>query len=298
MRRKKTHTEFVRDARNIHGDMYSYPDVYIKAIKPITIICQLHGEFKQRPNDHTHGKGCPKCGGVHRLNTTEFIDNSKKIHNNKYDYSLVVYKTNKNKVKIICPTHGQFEQRPNSHLGGQGCPKCAGYNKTFKELVNIGNEKHNNKYKYIDEYNGCYIKYDTVIKIICPTHGEFKQVMYRHINNLNGCPYCCSSKGENKIKALLDNNRIMYNQQQRFNDCKNKYPLPFDFYLPYCDTCIEYDGRQHFEVVEKWNGEEGLKDRQTKDKIKTDYCSGKDIKLIRIRYDENIEEILKKEEII
>ena len=61
-----------------------------------------------------------------RLTTKEFIEESKKIHKNKYDYSLTVYVNNKTKVKIICPEHGVFEQRVDLHKNGSGCPKCKG----------------------------------------------------------------------------------------------------------------------------------------------------------------------------
>jgi very-short-patch-repair endonuclease len=68
--------------------------------------------------------------------------------------------------------------------------------------------------------------------------------------------------------------------------------LPFDFYIPEFNMCIEYDGEQHFKAVDYFGGEDGLKIRQIHDRIKTDYCNSNNILLLRIRYDENIEEKL------
>ena len=80
----------------------------------------------------------------------------------------------------------------------------------------------------------------------------------------------------------------------KFNDCRNKNPLPFDFYLPEYKTCIEFDGRQHFESIEHWEGDNGLLKIKKNDSIKNEYCKDNDIKLIRIPYYEidNIEDKL------
>ena len=71
-----------------------------------------------------------------KLTTEEFIEKAKQIHGDKYDYSLTEYKSNKKKVKIICPIHGVFEQRPLNHLQGCGCIKCSGLEKlTTDEFI-------------------------------------------------------------------------------------------------------------------------------------------------------------------
>ena len=80
--------------------------------------------------------------------------------------------------------------------------------------------------------------------------------------------------------------------QKRFKDCKNLKPLPFDFYLPLLNVCIEYDGIQHFIVNEHFDGVQGLIDRQRNDDIKTNYCKSNNIHLLRISYKDNIEEKL------
>lgn len=122
--------DFIKKARNIHGDKYDYSKVIYKDSKTkICIICPEHGEFWQTPNGHLNGKGCPSCHEdrkkYYKLRTAEdFISDAKKIHGDKYDYSRVVYSGNKIKVCIICPEHGEFWQIPSNHLRHKGCPKC------------------------------------------------------------------------------------------------------------------------------------------------------------------------------
>jgi very-short-patch-repair endonuclease len=120
---------------------------------------------------------------------------------------------------------------------------------------------------------------DKKIKIICPKHGEFYQTPRNHKNN-HGCPICNTSKGEKKIREFLINKNIYFTQQYRFIDCKNILPLPFDFYLPKKNICIEYDGKQHFDKKSKYYSENLLKN----DNIKNIYCKNNKIKLIRISY--------------
>ena len=122
--------EFIEKARKIHGDKYDYSKVeYIKNDIEVCIICPKHGEFWQTPANHLQGNGCRKCScekthDKQRKSTEQFIKDAKRIHGDKYDYSKVEYKGNKINVKIICPTHGEFEQSPGSHLNGRGCRLC------------------------------------------------------------------------------------------------------------------------------------------------------------------------------
>ena len=131
--------------------------------------------------------------------TEEFINEAKLIHDNKYDYSLTNYINSKTKVKIICPTHGIFEQMPSSHLFGNGCPKCRGKNKTTEEFINEAKLIHDNKYDYsLVNYISSHIS----IKIICPIHGVFEQSPANHLTS-NGCPVC--NRGwsfKNKLNLL------------------------------------------------------------------------------------------------
>lgn len=141
-KRKISQEEFINRARSFHGNIYDYSQVnYIGANKKITIICSIHGSFEQIASDHyTHG--CNKCAMEFRhrtlsSNTENFIKEAQKIHKDKYDYSLVEYKNSTTKVKIICPKHGIFAQKPSYHLIGCDCPTCskAGTSKAEKDWL-------------------------------------------------------------------------------------------------------------------------------------------------------------------
>jgi len=227
------------------------------------------------------------------LTTEEFIKRAKEVHSNKYDYSKTKYKLAREKIDIICPIHGSFKQQPNHHLKGHGCEKCghvktsSHHTKTVQYFIKKAKRIHNNKYDYsLVEY----INNKTKVKIICLKHGIFVQTPDNHYKG-KGCPVCKESKGEKAIAHYLDNKNIQYIREHRFDNCKNIQALPFDFYLPEYNILIEFDGIQHFSS-NFFGGENGLKYRKQNDKIKNQYCINNNIKLIRIKYNEDINLIL------
>lgn len=126
---RSTKQEFVYRAKEIHGDLYEYPGKYKNARTKFAIVCKEHGEFLQPPYVHLRGSGCPKCASIargkkRRSNTQEFIKKAKDKLGVEYDYSLVKYRSAIDKVRIICPVGHEFEQQPNNHLTGYGCPTC------------------------------------------------------------------------------------------------------------------------------------------------------------------------------
>lgn len=284
---RKSSVIFIQDSIKKHGSKYDYSLVnYINNKTKVKIICKVHGIFEQKPDAHLFGQGCIKCSGKEKINREEFIKRSINKHGNKYDYSLVEYVDKK--VKIICRLHGTFEQNPKGHLKGIGCWKCKkNYPLTHDDFLKKSKEIHFDKYDYSkSEYKSSLSK----LIIICKNHGEFKQTPNKHITLKQGCPRCNDSKGENYINDYLKYNNIKFIREKRFNGCKNKFSLPFDFYLPIFNICIEYDGIQHFEPIEIWGGHKSLIKTIMRDNIKNEYCKKNNIKLIRISYKENIEE--------
>ena len=293
--KKYTKEDFIKKSKLIHGDKYNYSLVKYKGNKSkVKIICPEHGEFEKLPTKHYLDKeGCPKCSKILNkeknqiINFSLFIENSNKIHKNKYDYSQVNYIDSNIKVDIICSRHGVFKQSPHSHSYGSGCPKCS--NEKCSEcnssdtntFINKSKIKHNNRYDY-SLVN--YINANTKVEIICKKHGIFEQLPSVHLVGC-GCSLCQISKGEEKVKLFLDKNKIIYKKEHKFNDCRYKLPLPFDFYLPKYNMCIEYDGQQHFEKWYSGDTDEDLNIRKLRDQIKTDYCKNNNINLLRIKYD-------------
>ena len=127
---KMTLTEFKTKASKVHKNFYDYNKVsYVNSVTPIIITCPIHGDFKQSPGVHLGGHGCPECGKIntalkHIKTTEKFIEEAKAIHGDKYDYSKTVYEKCNIPLTIICPEHGEFQQKPVNHLDGCGCQKC------------------------------------------------------------------------------------------------------------------------------------------------------------------------------
>ena len=135
-----------------------------------------------------------------------FIEKARKVHGDKYDYSKVEYNGTTVKVCITCPNHGDFWQLPYVHIRGNGCPKCAGKNKTTEDFIEAAKSIHNNKYDY-SKIN--YIDSTTKVPIICPKHGIFWQTPKHHLGG-HGCPVCKESNLEKEVRCLLEKNEIKY----------------------------------------------------------------------------------------
>lgn len=291
-----TTEKFIAKSKIIHGDKYDYSLVDYKGVKQnVKIICNIHGVFEQTPDKHYNYSGCKKCSGRHRPNNLEFINKAKVVHNDKYDYSLIDYINVKTKIKIICTNHGEFEQTPSAHLKGQGCHKCGFISRCQSstsnnlDFINKASLVHDNKFDYSKiNYNGRDIK----IKIICPNHGEFEQTPHNHLKG-HGCFHCMDSKGEKMVQKILVENNITFVKQKRFKDCRNLLPLPFDFYLPEHNTCIEFNGRQHYESVSKFGGEKGFQKTIKNDYIKLKYCQKNKISLLVIKHTDVISDKIK-----
>jgi hypothetical protein len=125
---KKTMTqeEFINKAKATHRNKYDYSKVvYKNSCTKVEIVCKKHGIFKQLSTHHIGGAGCRKCAIESiTLAQNKFIERSKEIHENKYDYSKVIYINNTTKITIICPDHGEFQQVPSEHTRGRGCFRC------------------------------------------------------------------------------------------------------------------------------------------------------------------------------
>ena len=198
------------------------------------------------------------------------------------------------KVKCKCLIcNYEWDVQASHILSGHGCPVCGNsIKKTHQQFVNEMNIVNPN-IKIISEYINAFTK----VKCKCKICSKEWDAVPNSLLNGTGCPQCKLSKGELKISKYLDNHDICYISQYKFDNCKNERVLPFDFYLPDYNICIEDDGELHYKVVEQFGGKEYFDSVQKHDNIKTQYCKDNKIKLIRIPYWEfyNIENILKKE---
>lgn len=303
-----TTLEFIEKANIKHRARYSYSKTSYKSAKTrITILCSIHGPFLQIPSNHLNGQGCPKCGIITlgaalRKSTEVFIQQAKTIHKDSYDYSKVNYKNARSKVIIICSLHGQFIQRPNTHLNGSGCPKCGEVHriksrtKSLNSFILQATSLHNGLYNYSKVV---YMTARKPIIIQCTQHGEFLQRPDDHLHG-QGCPICRLSKGEQKIEKLLIDKKCTFKMEYTFKDLQgDASQLRFDFAVfknNKLSCLVEYDGRQHFKYIKGFHkSREAFQLQKKYDKLKNEYCLKNNIILIRIRYDEDICVKLEKE---
>ena len=294
---KKTTEEFEQEMKEINENIEVLGE-YVNAHTKIKCKCKIDGyEFEMKPNDLLRGQGCPKCAGNIKKTTEEFKQEIKDINENIE--ILGEYINNKIKIKCKCKIDGyEWEMTPNSLLRGQGCPKCG-----IKSRVEKRSKTHKEFIKEIKKINddieilGEYVNSQTKIKVRCKKDGHEWKATPNNLLSGYGCPKCNASKGEKRIAKYLDSRNIEYKSQYKFNNCKSKHKLPFDFYIPNLNIAIEYDGRQHYEIIDYFDGLDGFIDTKVRDTIKTVYCKENNIKLIRIPYwdFDNIEEILEKE---
>lgn len=202
--------DFIRKAKEIHGEKYDYSRVDYKNNHTKVIIgCPIHGWFEQLPMAHLSGSGCNDCGNeITKIKKTksqeEFIEECKKMHSDIYDLSKVEYKGSSEKICVICEKHGEFWISASSFLSGRGCPQCGKERQilsqtyTTDDFVRMVHEVHGDKYEYdLSTYNG----WNEKMRIICNKHGEFWQRPIKHIGGHQGCPICA-----NEIRN--DNNRL------------------------------------------------------------------------------------------
>lgn len=230
-----------------------------------------------------------------------YENQAKNLHGDIYDYSLVseTFKNCRSYIKIICKRcKGLFVQKVSVHCKQTGCPKCAQANNRTNNLPWPGYKlklikTHGDRY----DYSLCEEAYDNSLSklpIICREHGVFQMLATNHRRGY-GCPSCSSSLGEDRVRQFLNEMKVSFQKEKPISNQKGRWPLRFDFYLSNHNIAIEFDGKQHFEPVEHFGGKKYLEYIQKRDKIKNDYCHQNNIRLIRIRYDENVEARLRED---
>lgn len=160
-----------------------------------------------------------------KLTQEEFIKRCKDIHGDKYDYSKTKYENKRTKVIIICPIHGEFEQRAESHYLGQGCPKCGRERANLSESLSKEeilldcNKTHNNLYEYdLSEFDCAR---NSKLKINCKRHGWFYQSYFQHVKG-SGCPICARLENATKCALTTENfvekAKIIHNNQYDYSE--------------------------------------------------------------------------------
>lgn len=310
MPKRKTHEDFVLQVKNEFPSI-DVIGVYINNKTKIEFQCLVDGCFHKwmaRPDNILSGYGCPECAkrkiSIARKKTHEEFVEEVAVKNPGVKV-LGKYISDNVKIKFQCnnPDCGYIWFTTPDKIVHRiaGCPKCTKLNmmkkrtKTHESFVDEIQKKNSN-IEVVGKYSGVKTK----IEFKCRICGSIWSSTPDSVLNANtGCPICAQSHGERSITNWLQNNFVYFIPQYKFDNCRDIGPLPFDFYLPEYNICIEYDGIQHFQPVNFGGISDecamiNLKKTQMHDNIKNNYCQQYGIMLIRISYLEknNIDAIL------
>jgi hypothetical protein len=188
-RNEKNQNVFIEQLREIYkNEAFDYSKInYINNYTPIEIICSKHGKFKIRPIELLIGQGCKECNKEKSrgIKLEKYLQKAKNIHNNKFDYSKILFKNLSEKVIIVCPIHGEFKQSLINHLSGKGCKECGKITLRLKFLDRI-NKNLENGYQITPSFN----------KKACEIFDEISKKENIHIQHaMNGGEYYISSLG-------------------------------------------------------------------------------------------------------
>ena len=276
----------VYDANLCKEKGFSYVDtIRENGIIYIQFICNKHKEYgiqkMRKSNMKRNIKGCIFCKG----DLPESVVREKISKISPHIKIIGEYKNMSTCIECYCEKHNMtFYPPPNRLLKGSGCYYCGteklSINSTmsqsdFEQRVKISNDN----LTVISNYSGLM----NDVRVKCNKCGyEWVLNAYSLVKNGTSCRKCSFSyKGEDKIISILRDADIEYVHQYKFTDCIDKRPLPFDFYLPKYNLCIEFDGQQHFSPK---FGDENYKNTIYHDSIKNDYCKKNNIHLLRIPY--------------
>lgn len=288
----KTHERYLEQVAHINPDI-EVIGMYVDSKTKIEHYCKRHNIlWMASPDNIIHSHGCCECakekiGNKNRRLHEQYVKMAEKVNSN-----IIVtgeYIDALTPISHRCKIDGhKWKTTPANILYGTGCPKCAGTMKKthedyIKEVFSI-----NPNIEVIEEY----VNARTPIKHRCKIDGfEWSTVPYVILTGC-GCPQCNESHGEKAIRLWLENNNIKYVREQEFDDCVDKMPLPFDFYLPDNNVAIEYQGKQHYAPIDYFGGQKQFEIQQKHDNMKREYCKNNGIKLLEIPYDANIQEEL------
>ena len=283
LNKRLTIDEFIKKSRLIHGDKYDYSLVdYVNNSTKVKIILD-DVIYVQSPAKHLYGQ-CPDL--LKKSNTDEFIKRAKLIHGDKYDYSLVEYKHMEKKVNIIYENK-IYAVLPYSHLLGKNVEKIIV--KNTKDFIEKSKLIHGDKYDYSKVE---YVNSDTKVILIF-NNKEYLYSPVEHLKGGNPRGALKGSRGEERIKFILEKHNIEFESEFEFENCKHINKLPFDFYISKYNILIEYDGEHHFKEIKHYP-KKHFKCTLRNDSIKNNYAFKNKIPLLRIPYTDydNIENII------
>ena len=295
---RKTLEQFKKEVLALKGKEYTVLGEYETNKTPIIIRHEKCGyDWSVRPGDILKGRNCPRCSNIRKAKNKTLSDEvyRRRISDTTDDFvQLTDYKGAGNKItfkhkecgRVFNVNASDFEKRRTCSLCGK---EKTGWGRrlTQREFVSSLPDSVLEEYTLLTEY----VNSRTLIKTRKKTCGHVNLFIPHDLRNSNdSCALCSSSKGERKIRLLLERSEVTFKEQFTFSDCVSKRALPFDFAVfnkkKELELIIEFDGEQHFRNVNSWGGIESYRSTRKNDMIKNQYCRRNGIRLIRIRYDE------------
>lgn len=239
--------------------------------------------YWQQPQKFKIGRRCHHCSTSKPLTKEIIQQRLDEKFPNKFTI-LSDYKNSTTKMTVRNNNCGHvYKIKQQDLLSGKDCFECFGSKRySQEEFIEIFKERGISGYTVVGEYINLNTKID-----IC--HDECGTIFSIHpasyFNQLKKCPNCnIKSLGEHTTKEVLEDLGIEFEREKRFEGCRHVHTLPFDFYLPKYNICIEYQGIQHYQPVKQFGGQENLEYTLKMDGIKKDFCNKEGIKLIEIPY--------------
>ena len=301
---RKTESEYIKEL-SLKNPTIKLVGKYIDAKTPTEHYCEIHKVVsKIVPYNAIQGAGCIQChcerigSQLRKLESEYVVELSIK---NPTVTLVGQYIDANTPVAHYCEVHHiVWDISPSAALQGQGCQLC--------KSERIGNALRKSEEQYVKELAmvnpniilcGRYKDSKTPTLHKCLIHNYEWSPVPSNILSGHGCPKCCESKGEMQIARWLEQYKINNTPQKRFVDCSDIKPLPFDFYIPEFNVCIEYQGEQHYRPVNFGgiSNEEAYNNFLTTlrhDEIKSNYCDNNNIKLICVPYFEDVSDYLNK----
>lgn len=199
-----TFDRFIKEARKIHGDKFNYKHVKQDGIIPSTsrlhIICNICGfEIFTSLANHIHGKtGCKSCVGLLPWTYERFIQKSKDLYGDKFDYSKILptdvlrIQTRIILICKICRTESNPSLSDHIHGGHSGCTICSGYAPwNYERLIIAAHKLYGDKYSYNQTNPDSVTRAKSRLHVhcnICQFNWECS--LNNHINNESECPSC------------------------------------------------------------------------------------------------------------
>lgn len=292
MHKRKTHEEFVSEL-SLLDDKILVLGQYITSRDNIAVSCKVcHYNWKATPTNLLRGRGCPRCANkrsAHMRRKSEVLLDKQLADKNIL--RLSEYINGATHITVKCGTCDHvWKATPNNLCQGKSCPKCAikhnadklrkTHTKFINDVYNI-----NPDISILEEYINHYTK----IKFKHNLCGHTWMAKPNNILSGKSCPRCNESCGEKYISRWLNKHHMLFERQRRFDGCKHINALSFDFYIPVLNLCIEFQGEQHYNPIKIFGGEDQLNIQKKLDNIKRVFCNENNIKLLEIRFDDNID---------